>query len=106
MQLLLTVEELRIVARVLEKCLAQAQAEGIDQKREAVNRMLDRVIEHDLRFSADELDDLAAMLAGCRIEMRSRIAAEKDDVAKASLREQQKVLEHAADKVTEACAMA
>lgn len=104
MQLLLTIEELRMVARVLEKCLAQSQA--APRQREIANRLLGKVIERDLRLSADELEDLAGLLSTCRLDLKARIASEMDPSMKAALIEQRNVLEHASDKVTEACAMA
>ncbi|HXV17185.1 MAG TPA: hypothetical protein VD758_10425 [Gemmatimonadaceae bacterium] len=106
MQLLLTLDELRIVARALEKCLAHAHDDSSSGKRETANRLLDKVINHDLRLSADELEDLSAILSHCKIEMKGRIEQEQDEASRELLRKQQHDLEHAADKITEACAMA
>ncbi len=106
MQLLLTLDELKIVTRVLEKCLAHAQGDEFVQKRSVANHLLDKVLERNLCLSSDELEDLSDMLRACRTELKTRIAAETDEQARAALREQQKTLEHATDKVTEACAMA
>jgi hypothetical protein len=106
MQLLLTLDERKIVIRALEKCLGQAQGNELAPKRELANRLLDRVLEPSLHLSADELDDLSDLLATCKLEIKNRIAAENDPTAKAALLEQRRTLEHAADKVTEACMMA
>ena len=106
MQLLLTLEERKIITRALEKCLAQAQGAHLARKRDAANRLLDRVLEPDLRFDADELEDLSDILSSCKVEMKNRIAAELDPIAKNALLEQRKTLDYAADKVTEACMMA
>ncbi len=106
MQLLLTLDELRIVARALEKCLAHSHDDSSSGKRETANRLLDKVINHDMRLSVDELEDLAEILRTCKTEMKSRIAAEHDQNARDLLQKQQTDLEHAADKVIEACAMA
>jgi len=106
MQLRLTLDELKIITRALEKCLAHSQGETSQQKHETANRLLDKVIAHDLKFGSDELEDLSDMLSGCRFEMKRRISAEQDERTKAMLRDQQLILEHAADKITEVCAMA
>ncbi len=106
MQLLLNLDERKIVTRALEKCLSQAQGDSFKQKREMANRLLDRILEPHLQLSADELEDLSAILASCRIEVRRRISAEENPEAKTILEQQQKILDHASDKVTEACMMA
>jgi hypothetical protein len=106
MQLLLSLDERKIITRALEKCIAQAQGEQFASKREVARRLEDKILEPDLRLSADELDDLSDILAGCKVEMKNRIAAEDDPSAKAVLLIQRETLEHAADKITEACMMA
>ncbi len=106
MQLLLTLEERKIITRALEKCLAQAQGPEFQRKRDIANRLLDKVLEPDLRLDADELEDLSDILSSCKVEMKNRINAEIDPAAKNTLIEQRKTLDHAADKVTEACMMA
>jgi hypothetical protein len=106
MQLLLSLDERKIVTRALEKCLAHARGEEFARKREVANRLLDKVLEPDLRLSADELDELSEILSSCKVEIKNRIGAELDPQAKASLQQQRKTLEHASDKVTEACMMA
>ncbi len=106
MQLLLTLEERKIITRALEKCLALAQRPELAGKKEIANRLLDKILEPDLRLDADELEELSDILSSCRVEIKSRIAAEADPIARANLAEQRKTLDHAADKVTEACMMA
>ena len=106
MQLLLTLEERKIITRALEKCLAQAQSAHVAEQRDIANRLLDSILEPDLRLSADELEDLSTILYSCGAELKNRIANEIDPLAKAKLVEQRNTLEHAADKVTEACMMA
>ena len=106
MQLLLTLEERKIITRALEKCLAQAQGAELARKREIANRLLDKVLELDLRLDADELEDLSDILSSCKVEIKNRIATEMDPVVRDGLLDQRKILEHAADKVTEACMMA
>jgi hypothetical protein len=106
MQLLPSLDERKIVTRALEKCLAHAQGEEFAKKRQMANCLLDKILEPDLRLSADELDDLSEILSSCKIEIKHRIAAEIEPGAKAALQEQRKTLEHAADKVTEVCMMA
>jgi hypothetical protein len=106
MQLLLNLEERKVVTRALEKCLAQARSEELSGKRGIANRLLDRILEHDLRLDADELEDLSDILTSCKVEIKRRIADTPDPTVKADLVQQQKTLEHAADKVTEACMMA
>lgn len=64
------------------------------------------MIERDMRLGADELENLSAILASCQMEIKSRIASETNTAAKEALRQQQTTLDHAADKITEACAMA
>ena len=106
MQLLLTLEERKIITRALEKCLAQAQGAELARKREIANRLLDKVLELDLRLDADELEDLSDILSSCKVEIKNRIATEMHPVARDALLDQRRILEHAADKVTEACMMA
>ena len=106
MQLLLTLEERKVITRALEKCLAQAQGSEVVRKRNIANRLLDKILEPDLRLDADELEDLSDILSACKVEIKNRILAEMDPTAKNSLLEQRKTLDHAADKVTEACMMA
>ncbi len=106
MQLLLSLEERKIITRALEKCLAQAQGAEMARKRDIANRLLDKVLEPDLRLDADELEDLSDILSSCKVEIKKRVEAEIDPTAKNALIEQRKTLEHAADKVTEACMMA
>ena len=105
MQLRLTLEERKLITRAIEKCLAQAQGTDFVQKRDTANRLLDRVLEPVLQFSADELDDLSEILSSCRVELKNRIRCEMNPAIKNILVEQQKMIEHAADKVTEACMM-
>ena len=104
MQLLLSLDERKIITRALEKCLAQAHAD--EPARNRLNRLLDRILEHELHLSADELEDLSDLLTGCKREIKARIANEIDPQARVALLAQQQTLEHAADKITEACMMA
>jgi hypothetical protein len=106
MQLLLNLEERKVVTRALEKCLAHARGEECSRQRETANRLLDRILENDLRLSTDELEDLSDLLSACKMELKKRISVAFDPKAKTALQDQQKTLEHAADKVTEACMMA
>jgi hypothetical protein len=105
MQLALTMNELKMITRVLEKCLAQSQGPAFEHKRQIAGRLLDKMIDRDFALSADELEDLSDILAICKVEIKERIMAEPDPVAKVTLQNQQTILEYAADKVTEACMM-
>lgn len=106
MQLLLSLEERKVVTRALEKCLAQARSDGSSGKFKTADQLLERILEHDLRLGVDELEDLSEILAACRVEIKKRIAETVDITSRAELEQQQRTLEHAADKVTEACMMA
>lgn len=101
MQLSLTKSELQLLADLLEqKRYAITYNTQSASDREVMlardyQELLGKVIEHDLRFSADELVTLSDLLNECDLELKQAGAA---DVRRASL-------EAMLDKFVEATAM-
>jgi hypothetical protein len=90
MQLLFTLDELRLLADVLEQYLQEPPQEN----QKAIEDLLEKVFTRRLQFAADELDLLAGLLLE-RTHEHPETGADK-----------RKLLQGVLDKVTEACAMA
>lgn len=104
MQLIFTKEELKVLADTLLDREREAIARG--DKRDPVLSLVQKVVERDLRFGIDELEDLEEAAKRSVETLKTQIA-ECVDVAQAEvLRQRQLLLERIVDRVTEACAMA
>jgi hypothetical protein len=93
MQFHLEREELNVLLEAVQEETGPAQA------------LLDRLIERDMRFAVDELEDLADVLIRHIERLRDKLAAAGTSAAKAELEHKLKVLEHALDRVRECLAM-
>ena len=114
MQLCLTEDELKLLAEILEFRDAELRAEPapslgrpdeLARKRAQISSLLGQVIDRELRFSSDELDSLAELLAARARRLHQEIAGAAEPVQH-RLRQKQTLLDRLLDKVTEACAMA
>jgi hypothetical protein len=100
MQLQFSREELKLVAQILEE--QTAAREG--RLKVACSELLGRVIEHDMHFASDELEDLQDILIAYEKELQLRVE-QGSAVTKPVLLQKHQLLENILDKVTEACAM-
>ena len=116
MQLHFSVEELKLLAEVLEEQIRRAPGTG------AASDLLDHVIEHNLGFGCDELEDLASILQEAVRRVRADLKVAADPAVQAAegltgaphiesareirIKTRLLALEQLCDKVTEACAMA
>jgi len=78
--------------------------EAVQEEPGPAKDLLDRLIDRDLHFAFDELEDLADALEFHSCRLRDKLATERG-VAKAQLEDKLKVLEHALDRVKECLAM-
>ncbi len=90
MQLLLTLEELRLLANVLGVPTAD------EKKRAFQAHALDMVLAKDLKFGYDEFEDLADIVRSYLCSAHEPPITDEDRIT----------LECILDKLTEACAMA
>ncbi len=104
MQLLLTLDELQVLADVLELQTEQPACDPV--KLPELEALLDRVIARKLQFCSDELDTLADVIGEGVRQIRARMASVEDLALKRSLESKRDILQRIADKITEACAMA
>ncbi len=91
MQLRLNIEELNLLAEVLEYNDAED--------------LVDRVRARQIQFTSHELDTIAEMLSARDCELRNAIS-QAADAEKGSLQHTRTLLQRVLDKITEACAMA
>ncbi len=95
MQLQLTAEEIQLLVEVL-------QEEGLGAQRKAArNTLLNRLLDRDLRFAYDELEDLSDFLADSSRRLHDQLMRGEDP----TLRRRQQSVQHMLDKVIEAEAM-
>jgi len=115
MQLLLNTAELNIVADILlreqSSRAAAAAATGTQAEEEMAKRsraddeLLNKILARDLRLDSDELLRLSDLLASCKRELKDEIARAQDSPAAPGLRQKLAILEHALEKINEACVM-
>ncbi len=67
--------------------------------------LLPRVMDHDLRFDFDELDQLKEILVSNWSNVTREIETCHDPHARAALEDRQAKLENMIERVTESCAM-
>ncbi|MGI9102722.1 MAG: hypothetical protein ACR2IF_09795 [Terriglobales bacterium] len=72
---------------------------------EGAERLLDRLMDHDYRFDADELDDLARCLRLHIPILRESVGHAVSIAARIDVTHRVELLQHALDHVVEACAM-
>jgi len=116
MQLHFSLEELKLLAEALEEQISRAPGTG------AASDLLDHVIERNLVFGCDELEDLSAILQETVRRAREEMKQAADPAVQAMegltgaphtesgrevrMKTRLLALEELCDKVTEACAMA
>ena len=116
MTLQFTNEELQLIVELLEERLRALDMEIahterkvyrsiLEQQEKQLDQLEDKVIAHDLSFAADELEGLLDFLTVKSRELRNEISRTENREYKQMLRGRQEILEHAEDKVTEACCM-
>jgi hypothetical protein len=118
MQLQLTLEELKLLADMLDERDSRLrqnilQADTPEAKQELQRKqvigdvLLDKIMSFDLRLAADELDNMADILVELTNDLRTRMAQAPAAFEEESIFAQKKQLrDHIRDKVTEATAMA
>jgi len=94
MQFHLETDELKLLANVL-----------LEQDLGQYNQLLNKVMAHDLRFDAGELEQTADVLAGKKRSLKDEIALETDAALKAQLQRRLALLERVLERVNEACVM-
>ncbi len=102
MQLLFTLDEIKLLIEVLE----QRSDGGHADERDIIDDALDELISRHPQFAADQLDQLAAIITDVDRELRDRLAAATDPAVKAALQNRRHALARIRDKIQEACAMA
>ena len=100
MQLHFSLEELKLLAEVLEQQVQQTPGKG------PASELLDHVIERNLGFGCDELEDLSAILGEAVQLAKAQLHQQSDASIQAKMQTRLRALEELRDKVTEACAMA
>jgi hypothetical protein len=110
MQLHLEMDELNCLANLLLErvrglSVATITPEQTQQEVRVYNGLLDKVLERDLRFDTDELDQLAAVTAGWKKTLDAEICRQTNSNAKLELEQQRVLLERVMEKVEECCTM-
>ena len=94
MQFHLEAEELKLLANVL-----------LEQDPVKYNEILTKIMAHDLRLDAGELEDSAAALEIKKKSLKDAISREPDGVRKAELERKLSLLVRTLERVNEACVM-
>ena len=94
MQFHLEAAELKLLANVL---LAQDSPQCAE--------LLNKVMAHDLRFDAIELEQTAELLADRKRTLKEEITGQQDAARKSELERELALLNRALEKVNEACVM-
>ncbi len=89
-----TSDELKLLANVL-----------LEKDPVKYNEILTKLMAHDLRLDAGELEDTAELLAEKKRSLRDEIARQPNPELKMELQRQLELLERVLDRVTEACFM-
>ena len=94
MQFHLDADELKMMANVL-----------LEQDPVKYNEILTKIMAHDLRLDAGELEDSAAALEIKKQSLKNEISRQTDVVRKAELEQRLALLVRTMEKVNEACVM-
>ena len=116
MQLQFTFDQLRLLFHILDQDCRQlrdkiSQTNDVDLKRllnseeAAEEDLLDKIIGRQLRFSSDELDELADVLRKHDQQLRKTMSETLEEAKKQELKNRSVALERLLDRVVEACAM-
>ena len=94
MQFHLETDELKLLANVL-----------LEQDPRPYQELLNKVLAHDLRLDADELEQTADLLAGKKLSLKDEIDRQPDAALKLGLQQKLALLERVLERVNEACVM-
>jgi hypothetical protein len=94
MQFHLEPDELKLLANVL-----------LEQDPKPYQELLNKVLAHDLRLDADELEQAADLLAGKKHSLKDEIDRQRNTELQMDLRRQLALLERVLERVNEACVM-
>ena len=94
MQFRLEPDGLKLLANVL-----------LEQDPRPYQELLNKVLAHDLRLDADELEQAADLLAGKKRSLHDEIDRQPDATLKTELQRQLALLERVLERVNEACVM-
>ena len=94
MQFHLDTDELNLLANVL-----------LEEDLRTYDEILNKVMAHDLRFDAGELEDTAEVLTRKKNKLQDEISRQTDPAQKAQLEQQLTLLNRVLERVNEACVM-
>jgi hypothetical protein len=94
MQFHLEADELKLLANVL-----------LEQDPVKYNAILTKVMAHDLRLDAGELEDAAVALEAKKVSLKDEISRQPDGARKADLEKKLALLNRVLERVNEACVM-
>jgi len=94
MQFHLDTDELNLLANVL-----------LEEDLRTYDEILNKVMAHDLRFDAGELEDTAEVLTRKKNKLQDEISRQADPAQKAQLEQQLALLNRVLERVNEACVM-
>lgn len=94
MQFHLEPDERKLVADIL-----------LEQEVGKYNELLNKVLDRDLRFDVDELEQAAVLLADKKRSLNEEIARHPNSPMKPELQRQLALLERVLERVNEACVM-
>jgi len=89
-----TTDQLKLLADVL-----------LEQDPVKYNELLSKLMAHDLRLDAGELEETADLLVKKRRRLKDEIAGQANSELKLELQRKLELLERVLDRVTEACFM-
>lgn len=115
MQFHLETDELNLLANVMLEQVSATSAQAssasrlkldgnLEQDRLRYNKLLDMVLTRDLRFDADELEQVADLLAAEKCRVRDEIA-QQPNALKMELQRRLALLERVLERVVEVSAM-
>jgi len=94
MQFHLETDELNLLANVL-----------LEEDLHRYDEILNKVMAHDLRFDAGELEDTAEVLTRKKNNLHDELSRQADPAQKAQLERQLTLLDRLLEHVNEACVM-
>ena len=77
----------------------------LEQEVGRYNELLNKVLDRDLRFDVDELEQAAVLLADKKRSLNEEIARQPNGPMKQDLQRQLALLERVLERVNEACVM-
>ena len=77
----------------------------LEQEVGKYNELLNKVLDRDFRFDAEELEQTADLLAGKKRSLKDEIAQQPNATLKTELQRQLALLERVLEGVNEACVM-